>query len=288
MIICKARAESGFVEQSSIGMARGVGLPTLSRNVSAFTLVELLVTIAIIGVLLALTLPAVQAVREETRKASCKNNLHQVGVALHAYHNTHKTLPTGCVEWRSWNSPPTHRQFAWSAMLLPFLAEQNLYQKIDWSLAFDASENRSAAESMVWTYVCPSESSDSITAGHITYGGIFGERILHARPDDGVFLYERPIRFRDILDGLSNTLAAAEDVGGPDKQWINGRNVFVVAHGINDHKAWIGDNEIRSTHGGGAMVLFVDGRTSFLSDSTDKQLLGKWITRNGHEVVEQP
>lgn len=259
-----------------------------SDHSKAFTLIELLAVIAIIGILVALLLPAVQAVREAARKTSCKNNLHQIGIALHSYHDVHNSLPTGCIEWRNWNSPPTHRQFAWSALLLPFIEQQNLHDQIDWSLPFDAPENRPAAETMVDTYICPSETTDSITPGHITYGGIFGERILHSTPDDGVFLYERSIRFRDVTDGLTNTLAVAEDVGGPDKQWINGRNVFVVAHGINDPTAWVGDNEIRSRHDGGAMVLFADGRATFLPDSTDRQLLGSWITRSGGEVVEQP
>lgn len=254
----------------------------------AYTLVELLVVIAIIGILVALLLPAIQAVREAARKASCKNNLHQIGIALHSYHNSHRTLPTGCIEWRGWNAPPTHRQFAWSALLLPFIEGQNLHAQINWGVPFDAPENRAVAETMVQTYICPTETSDAVTRGHTTYGGIFGERILHRAPDDGTFLYERSIRFRDISDGLSNTLAIAEDVGGPHKQWIDGRNVFVVAHGINDPDAWIGDNEIRSQHGQGAMVLFADARTTFLSESIDTNLLGGLITRSGGEVTEQP
>ncbi|MEM8732933.1 MAG: DUF1559 domain-containing protein [Planctomycetota bacterium] len=263
-------------------------LKRIESRCKAFTLIELLVVIAIIGILVAILLPAVQAAREAARKASCKNNLHQIGIALHSYHDVHRSLPTGCIEWRGWNSPPTHRQFAWSAMQLPFIEQQNLHRQINWSLPFDAPENRTAAETMIATYICPSEKVNSISKGHITYGGIFGERILHSKPDDGVFLYERSIRFRDITDGLTNTLVVAEDVGGPDKQWINGRNVFVVAHGINDPNAWVGDNEIRSQHGGGAMVLFSDGRATFLSDSTDRRLLGSWITRSGGEIVEQP
>ncbi|MEM6364022.1 MAG: DUF1559 domain-containing protein [Planctomycetota bacterium] len=263
-------------------------LATASTTPKAFTLIELLVVISIMGVLVALLLPAVQSVREAARKTNCKNNLRQIGIALHSYHDIHHSLPTGCIEWRGWNSPPTHRQFAWSAMLLPFIEQENLHEQIAWSLPFDAPENRPAGETMVSPYVCPSETTDSTTPGHITYGGIFGERILHSTPDDGIFLYERPIRFRDIRDGLTSTLAVAEDVGGPDKQWINGRNVFVVAHGINDPTAWVGDNEIRSRHGGGAMVLFADARTVFLSESTDRQLLGRWITRSGGEVVMKP
>lgn len=252
---------------------------------NGFTLVELLVVVAIIGILMGLLLPAVQSVREAARRTSCSNNLHQIGIALHSYHDLHSTLPTGCIEWRNWNAPPTRRQFAWSALLLPFLEQQNVHSQIDWSVPYDAPANQPAAKTMIETYICPSETSDSIVPGHITYGGIFGERILNSAPDDGLFLYERSIRFSEITDGLSNTLAVSEDVGGPDKEWINGRNVFVVAYGINDPTAWVGDNEIRSRHPAGAMALFADARTNFLPDTTEHRVLGGAITRAGAEVI---
>jgi hypothetical protein len=192
------------------------------------------------------------------------------------------------MEWRAWNSPTPRRQFAWSAMLLPYLEQQNLARQIDWGRPFDAIENQPAAQTNVAVYICPTEPDADSAKGRISYGGIYGELILDREQDDGLFIYERAFRFRDVVDGLTNTLAVAEDVGGPDRQWINGRNVFNVAHSINDPTAWVGDNEIRSVHHGGAMVLFADARTEFLSDSLDKQLLGKLITRQKQEVVELP
>jgi len=256
-----------------------------SRRSRGFTLIELLVVIAIIGILIGLLLPAVQAVREAARKTSCKNNLKQVGLALHGYHNTHQSLPIGCFEWRSWNSPPTHRQYAWSAFLLPFIEELPLHQQIDFNIPFDAAENATAAKQRVATYECPSTENRFSVRGKTDYGGLYGERMVDREPDDGVFLYETPIPFKDVADGLSNTLAVAEDVGGPDNQWINGRNVFVQSGAINDSTAWIGDNEIRSTHPSGAMVLFLDGRVEFLSESVDKIVLGQLITRRKLEVI---
>ncbi len=253
-----------------------------------FTLVELLVTIAIIGILVGLLLPAVQAAREAARKASCKNNLRQQGIALHSYHDSLATLPPGCIEWRAFSSPATQRQFAWSAMLLPYLEQRNLHQQIDWRRPYDAPENLKAANTDLPVYICPSEFDFTPGKGLISYGGIFGEILVDREQDDGLFVYERAFRFRDVLDGLTNTIAVSEDVVGPDRQWINGRNVFVVAYGINDPNAWIGDNEIRSAHKGGAMVLFADASVHFVSESIDKQLLGKLITRAKQEVVELP
>ena len=125
----------------------------------------------------------------------------------------------------------------------------------------------------------------NLNDGQTDYGGLFGERLVDSNPATGLFLYEVAIPFKDINDGLSYTLAVAEDVGGPDSEWINGRNVFVQAHGINDSEAWAGDNEIRSLHGGGAMLLYSDGHTQFLTENVDKQVLGALITRRRGEVI---
>ena len=252
---------------------------------SGFTVIELLIVLSIIGILASLMLPAVQAAREAARKVSCQNNLKQVGIALHAYHNTYRTLPTGCVEWRAWNSPPTHRQFAWSAFLLPFLELQNLHDQINFDVPFDAAENTHASSTRVSVYECPTATSRELVRGQSDYGGLFGEKLVDRNPADGLFLYEYALRFRDVTDGLSVTVAVSEDVGGPDSEWINGRNVFVQSHGINDSNAWIGDNEIRSLHGGGAMLLFIDGHVQFVTESIDKKLLGSLITRAGREPV---
>ncbi|MCR9291176.1 MAG: DUF1559 domain-containing protein [bacterium] len=253
----------------------------------AFTLVELLVVIAIIGILVSLLLPAVQAVREAARKASCQNNLKQIGIALHNFHDAHHRLPIGCVEWRGPGKPNTHRQFAWSAYLLPYLEQQNLFNAIDFSLPFDAPENAQPAAVRVSVFECPTADKRELIRGQTDYGGLFGERMVTRQADDGVFLYGQEIAFEDIRDGLSQTIAVAEDVGGPDSEWINGKNVFVQSGGINDPNAWIGDNEIRSRHPSGAMVLFVDGHVAFLGDSVDPKVLGGLITRDGREVVPE-
>lgn len=250
-----------------------------------FTLVELLVVVAIIGVLVSLLAPAVQSAREAARRVSCKNNLKQIGLALHLYHDVHDKLPVGCFEWRSWGAPATQRQMAWSAMLLPFLEQQAVHEQIDFSLAFDDDDNRLAAAKRIGVFECPSVTRTPTVRGPTDYGGLYGERMVDRSPDDGVFLYETPIRFRDVRDGLTHTIAVAEDTGGPDSEWINGRNVFVQSGGINDRDAWIGDNEIRSQHTSGAMILFADAHVRFVNESLDQQLLGALITRAKSEAT---
>ena len=262
------------------------------RTHRAFTIVELLVVIAIIGILVGLLLPAVQAAREAARQVTCQNNLRQIGLALQSYHQAHSTLPTGCIEWRDWRSPPTRRQFAWSALLLPFLEQGNVHAQIDFGLPFDHPDNQAAAGTELDVYLCPSAVTPETPAqtnrrGRSDYGGLYGEMLVDRPNDDGVFLYERSIAFHEVRDGLSMTLAVSEDVGGPDSEWINGRNVFVQSGGVNDPKAWIGDNEIRADHRTGAYGVWLDAHTRFLSDSVDRKLLGAMITRAGSEIQSE-
>lgn len=253
----------------------------------AFTLVELLIVIAVIAMLAGLLLPAVQAAREAARKTSCGNNLRQVGLALHTYHDTHRSLPIGCFEYRGWRSPPTHRQFAWSAMILPQLEQAAVHDRIDFHVPYDHANNSDVAAARIPTYLCPSAPrGDAGGMGPTDYGGLYGERLVDRPSKDGVLIYEQAIRFRDITDGLSATLAVAEDVGGPNAHWIDGRNVFEQAFGVNDPDAPSFDNEIRSVHPAGAMALFAGGRVQFLSESIDLRTLGAIITRANHDVVD--
>src|SRR5688572_14645255 len=112
-----------------------------------FTLVELLVVIAIIGVLIGLLLPAVQSARESARRASCTNNLHQIGVALQSFHNDHQKLPPS----RYFNGYPT-----WFAIVLPYVEEQNLGQLWHLEKPFYTDRNRAARETSVDIFRCPS------------------------------------------------------------------------------------------------------------------------------------
>lgn len=258
--------------------------PMRARN--AFSLVELLVVLAIIGLILGLLLPALSAAREAARQTQCRNNLRQIGLALHGYHLAKQRLPMGCLEWRSFSGPATRRQLAWSAFLLPYMEQQALYDSLDLQQPYDSPANAIIAKTRITTYECPSQPGRQTVTGRTDYGGLFGEIIVDNRQDDGVLLHERAIRFVQITDGLSNTMAVGEDLLGPDSGWINGRNVFVQAHGINDPAAWIGDNEIRGSHSQGAMVLFCDGTPQWLSQTIDKRVLGQMITRDRGEVVE--
>ncbi len=252
---------------------------------SAFTMVELLVVIAIIGILIGLLLPAVQSVREASRRMQCQNNLHQIGIAFHNYHAAFRKFPPGGIEVRP--ETPRGKQLAWSAFILPFLEATATYAQVDFNYAFDHPVNQEAAATTIETYLCPSTSRISTLIrgrGATDYGGIYGERIVSTNnPPRGVMIHDQAIRFRDIIDGTMRTLMISEDAGFPDGQWINAWNLFDQAFSINRAPKF--ENDIRSMHPAGANGLFADGSVSFLDENMDLELLAALCTRNGREFL---
>ena len=242
--------------------------------------------IAIVGMLLGLLLPAVQSARGSARRTQCQNNLRQIGQALHAYHATFNALPVGCTEFRRGDA--SHRQLAWSAFLLPFLEQQSVFDSLDMQQPFDSMANERGASQILPVYVCPtSRRGGQLVQGRgpCDYGGIFGERITSRNdPPKGSMLHDVTITFEHIRDGLSNTLIVSEDSQFDDGQWINGRNVFDQAFGINDPNAPPWENDIRSDHTGGALGLHADGSVHFMENEIDLTVLAALCTRDGNET----
>ena len=238
---------------------------------TAFTLVELLVVIAIIGVLVALLLPAVQSARESARRASCTNNLHQIGVALQSLHNDHQKLPPS----RYFNGYPT-----WFAILLPYVEEQNLGQLWHLEEPFYADGNKTARETSVDIFRCPSRGGPDLVvdsqgnSGDIVTLGASGDYAGNAGSDNprgefpaywyphanGVLItarmffipnypdrrWQSEISFQRITDGLSKTLLVGEKhipYGNLDAQGslYNGDNQNNCARVAGRHAPLAGD-----------------------------------------------
>jgi prepilin-type N-terminal cleavage/methylation domain-containing protein/prepilin-type processing-associated H-X9-DG protein len=261
------------------------------------TLVELLVVVAIIGVLAALLLPAIQAAREASRRAECQNNLRQIGMALHAYHASHGQFPVGCIDKRVPKTNPNGKQLAWSATILTELDEPMLARQVDLNSAYDSAANSLAAATVVPTYLCPStvrtapgregaivvdpSGAASYHGAATDYGGIYGAAQVSPSAN-GVFLYDRTVKIPEITDGTSHTLALAEDTGRgwlADGEWINGENIYDVSNMINTQQ----HNEIWSDHPGGAMALWCDGSASLLEAAMKLQVLRSICTRAGND-----
>ena len=209
-----------------------------------FTLIELLVVIAIIAVLIALLLPAVQQAREAARRSQCKNNLKQLGLALHNYHDTHSTFPPGWIEGGSTNAigRPTGttgtctargtKSAMWTIMILPFLDETPRYNEFDFNQAFrtiqtgtGSTTNRTAQERRNVKFECPSDPNSSARFANINYyavqgGGDYNTMIALGQActaysprrlySNGVFYASSKVRFRDITDGSSNCFLVGE------------------------------------------------------------------------------
>ena len=257
--------------------------PTPRTN--GFTLVELITVIAIISVLLGLLVVALQASRAAADRLRCANNLRQIGIATHIYHNLETRFPPGAIEPRPlWRHG---RQFAWSALLLPHLEMAAVADRIEFSKPFDHPINKDAAASVVTVFLCPSTPRNSPIhngRGACDYGGIFGERISSPNePPKGMMLFDRGVRIEEIRDGSSNTLMISEDSDFPDGQWINGRNIFDQAYPIN--RAPFFENDIRSRHVDGANGVFADGSVRFLTESMALDLLAAICTRDGRETA---
>ena len=206
---------------------------------TAFTLVELLVVIAIIGILIALLLPAVQAAREAARRASCSNNLKQIGIGLHLYHDTHRRLPPG---WTAFNVQTGRPHWlgepgwAWSARLLPYMEQTAVYKNlIDLDLPITDPANALARVAQIKIFRCPSDvglPTFVLPDGGYYFGsgsgymptelatnnyiGVFGTFDLHDVCHDGLcegngtYFLNRGVRFAEIQDGLSQTFAIGE------------------------------------------------------------------------------
>jgi prepilin-type N-terminal cleavage/methylation domain-containing protein/prepilin-type processing-associated H-X9-DG protein len=296
---------------------------SMQRPRRAFTLIELLVVIAIMGVLVALLLPAVQKVREAVSRLRCANNLKQIGLACHHYHDTQQCLPSGYIATAPY--PDTTPGWGWGALLLPYLEQENLYRQIDFSRPV---QNSTVGQTTLAVYLCPSDFISTnpfvvtdalfnplMTAAPCSYAATVGQDAseVDAPSGDGVFYRNSRTRFGDIEDGTSQTVfigdrawcqARGTWVGCPNGAVIRAgeRNVWPVATGpapalVLVHNNWInittdadgGLDDFSSNHPNGINLLFGDGSVHFLRsitvDGVQRRAFWALGTRAGGEEI---
>ncbi len=190
------------------------------NNRTAFTLVELLAVIAIIGILIALLLPAVQAAREAARRMQCKNHLKQLGLALHTHHDNHKRFPSGVVASGDNFRDGLHSGFT---LLLSYLEENNIYQAYDLETSWKSATNLPLATNRLDVLLCPSSESQvrqdgSVPGAPTDYCFSKGPlAYLCAKPTGGgMFDINSRVRITDISDGTSHTFAMGEAASSPN------------------------------------------------------------------------
>jgi prepilin-type N-terminal cleavage/methylation domain-containing protein len=215
-----------------------------------FTLIELLVVISIIGVLIGLLLPAVQKVREAANRLQCENNLHQIGLALHNYHDNFNRFPPGYIDGnKNPASTPDNDVgpgWGWASLLLPYLEQGNVYNQIDFKQGVGIGNNAVVSQMPLTIFQCPSDPyqqnfpvyDSSFTnpiaiVAHGNYvgcngwvevfnnagggytGGVGNDGLpgLAGRAGDGLFYRNSRNRMADITDGSSNTIVVGERSG---------------------------------------------------------------------------
>lgn len=291
------------------------------RHALGFTLIELLVVIAIIALLIAILLPAVQMARAAARRTQNRNNLKQVGLALHNYHECYSLFPSGWIGVSSGASDVEGTNgFGWATMILPFLDHTPLFDKFNFKLPVSDPANAPIARSYLPVFRNPSDTGpsdwkieDEMMPGTVlatlptsNYVGVFGTQELEdceglplgeTCRSNGVFFHNSTTRIRDILDGTSNTFAVGERDTEADKGWfstwvgvvVGGAEAPTRVLGVADHTPNHPDghfDDFGSHDTGGCHFVFGDGHVHFVSELIDVTVFQGLATRAGSEVVE--
>ena len=294
-------------------------LPSSTRT--GFTLVELLVVIAIIGVLVALLLPAVQAAREAARRMQCSNNLKQIGLAFHNFHDANKRLPPAMDYGNTSVRPGTLTGWGWSAYIMPYLEGGAAFDQIDFDKLLFEGNHPELLANPVALALCPSDTVEPVrahfpgpksipiqaTTSYVVSFGPFGidGGVYKGYParGRGCFLYNTGVEFREVTDGLSNTIFAGEVkfiedllIEKSKTDWNGfwyGRHTGLLSKGTASYTLSLfrsasrrmnvpGNAEIVlrtaffGSHPGGVQFLFGDGAVRYVSEGINHTATNFW------------
>jgi len=269
-----------------------------------FTLIELLVVIAIISVLIALLVPAVQRVREAASRTQCYNNLKQIGLGLHSYHDRLKTFPHGYLSQVDAAGEEVGPGWGWGSYLLDDLEQSNLKRQINLGLDIQHASNATPRNQMLSIFLCPSDDfigtftppGASVSIAHGNYVAMFGDFEIEDNPakGNGMFFRNSRIRFADVTDGTSNTLMIGERSSNLSKATWTGvlsglEEAQALVLGVADHPP---NHELAqhaedfwSRHPMGVNFVFADGSVRPITNSIPQHIWQALSTRAGGEAV---
>jgi prepilin-type N-terminal cleavage/methylation domain-containing protein len=268
-------------------------------NRRGLTIVELLVVLAIVAVSLALGLPAIQHSIQDARRSQCKNNMKQLGLALHNYHEVYAALAPG---WISRDGTPgTGARSGWQVAILPFVDQAPLYNQIDFKLPSPIEvDGKPVAlfQTPLPIYRCPADPTpatnplrgDYATSNYSgNYGNVPPPRLRPLGMSDfwpgaveaplksrGIFARDSSVGFRDITDGTSNTIMAGErGISSGAGIWAgvtdNAHEDDALTDGSHRSRPNAGLFSFSSRHENGVHILVCDGSVRFLSDKIDSK-----------------
>lgn len=244
--------------------AAGYAPPAPKKSSSVPILVGVLAAVVVggmcvVGILVALLLPAVQAAREAARRAQCQNNLKQIGLAMHNYHGAYGVFPPAYVADE--NGKPMH---SWRVLLLPFLEQAALYEQYDFDEPWNGPKNRRLSQTIVAVYACPSQGPPSTNTNYVVVVG-----------PNTIFRDGQPARMLDITDGTSNTIMVI-DAGNTGVNWLEPRDL--------DMNSAL---SVSGRHPGAVNVLMADGSVRALpTGPRGTQNLQQLLTMDGGEAVQ--
>ena len=290
--------------------------PTHKR---AFTLIELLVVIAIIAILIALMLPAVQQAREAARRTQCKNNLCQLGLAMHNYDMSYEMLPPGTVEpIGPIRNVPEGYHISWIVQQLPMMDQSPAFKAVDFDEGAYGSANARVRETSIGAFACPSDYDfrykiDGVgTVVASSYAGCFGgEDVAIDDNNNGLLFRNSSMNFRSIRDGATNTIMIGEKINPRETEdlgWMSGSSATLRNTGVAINTGWDVANYFAgaqlekpesakppsdtatggfsSQHSGGAQFILADGSTRFISQNIDLKLFSHLGNREDMQLLQ--
>jgi prepilin-type N-terminal cleavage/methylation domain-containing protein/prepilin-type processing-associated H-X9-DG protein len=245
MLIQNAPRPRAGEEQGQGVRVVGLGTTSERKHVArgGFTLLELTMVVAVIGVLIALLLPAVQGAREAARRVQCENNLFQIGIALRNYETAHSVLPPGVInDTGPIRNKPEGYHMGWMAQLLPYLDENLTYRHIDFSVGAYHKKNQPVRTVSINVLCC--RSAPERPVGWNNYAGCHHDvEAPIDRDHHGVFFLNSRIRSKEIPDGLSHTIFVGEKLSDSrDLTWLSGTVATLRNTGTPPNKTVVNEN----------------------------------------------